>query len=115
MFRELRDAGGGTVALPSGLDLEDPGLVARHGEVDVEGILAARTSWRTAHGSSGAPTPGAMAALSLDDSRGGSTNKAAAAAEVAASAAAAATPTPEDDEWSYRDPQGEIQVSYFKP
>ena len=115
VFRDLRDASGGTVALPSGLDFEDPALAARHGEVDVEGILAARPSWRSAHGSSGGGTPGAVAALSLDDSHGGSANKAAAAAEVAASAAAAATPTPEDDEWSYRDPQGEIQVSLFNP
>lgn len=116
VFRELRDANGGIVALPPGLEFEDPGLAAGPGEVDIEGILANRATWHTDHGDGGNPSD-ALAGLSLSNERDGGvtgqgqqTRDEAAAAEVAASAAAGATPTPDDDEWMYRDPQGEIRV-----
>ena len=41
-------------------------------------------------------------------------NAAKAAVEVAASAAAAAAPAPDEDDWLYRDPKGNVQVA-LKP
>ena len=107
------------MALPPGLEFEDPGLAAGPGEVDIEGILANRATWHADHGEGGQGPSDALAGLSLGNDRDGcgtgqgqgqQTRDEAAAAEVAASAAAGATPTPDDDDWMYRDPQGEIRV-----